>query len=653
MIDRVKQFLSALKDIVALGVGLLIAIPIMCLGGTLLLMEWSFIRIRNASRIMRAYRSRSDYVLLLGSFARAIEDEKATGHVKYEGESERPVDLSKLDRKLRSAEEILDGCSLPCLRIGGKRHKATLTFAVSDKYWFKTFGVLAGGARALLVLPGASQSLLREMTQIKADHSLLKKTIVAVPPAFEIDDDDMRALSAYRPFWRRDADDVPGSTRSAEWPKIRGEIYNSTGIRLPSSADNSLLTFESLQRLGPCDAQSLNEAIDKMAPGLPLSFVLRSVRTRYLGEVKAWLRGYETDLSERQCQPCDLNIGGAQHRFEGHTNWISHVIALSDGKRAVSASADRTFKLWDLTSGAVLRTFEVHPYGLNGLTALPDGQRVVSTSHDTDDGALNLWDLTSGEAKFTLKCNSFGSSAVTVMPDGQGIIFAHRNALKLVDLSGTPHQTLEGHTGFVKAVAVMPDGQRVVSASYDKTLRLWDLASGATIRIFEGHADVVNAVAVLSGGQRFISASRDKTLKVWDLASGAVLKTFEGHADEVDTLTPLPDGRRVISASEKAGTRHGTIKVWDLTSGTLVQTFEGMRGVTLLPDGQRIISLSQDGTSMLWDATSGTVLQKFGRDIGWIIAVTALPDGQRALTGDSEGALTLWALESGVALRRM
>ncbi len=70
----------------------------------------------------------------------------------------------------------------------------------------------------------------------------------------------------------------------------------------------------------------------------------------------------------------------------------------------------------------------------------------------------------------------------------------------------------------------------MLSGSDDKTLKLWDAATGALLRTFEGHTDVVTSVAFSPDGTRVLSGSGDKTLKLWDAATGALLRTFEGHA---------------------------------------------------------------------------------------------------------------------------
>ena len=82
----------------------------------------------------------------------------------------------------------------------------------------------------------------------------------------------------------------------------------------------------------------------------------------------------------------------------------------------------------------------------------------------------------------------------------------------------------------VTSVAIAPDGRTALSGSVDKTLKLWDLASGKELRTFTGHSDVVSSVAIAPDGRTALSGSWDKTLKLWDLASGKELRTFTGHS---------------------------------------------------------------------------------------------------------------------------
>ncbi|MDT9199967.1 WD40 repeat domain-containing protein, partial [Limnospira sp. PMC 1042.18] len=114
--------------------------------------------------------------------------------------------------------------------------------------------------------------------------------------------------------------------------------------------------------------------------------------------------------------------------------------------------------------------------------------------------------------------------------------------------------TLTGHSRGVNAVAIAPDGKRAVSASDDKTLKLWDLERGRELATLRGHSWSVNAVAIAPDGKRAVSASDDKTLKLWDLETGEVLATFTGEG-AMESCAVAPDGVTVV-AGDKSGRVH-------------------------------------------------------------------------------------------------
>ena len=132
-------------------------------------------------------------------------------------------------------------------------------------------------------------------------------------------------------------------------------------------------------------------------------------------------------------------------------------------------------------------------------------------------------------------------------------------------------------------MAFSPDGRHVVSNSHDNTLRLWEVASGAS-RVLGGHGDGVTAAAFSADGRHLVSGSHEGTLRLWEIASGTS-GVLEGHGGWVNAVAFSPDGRHIVS-----GSHDGTLRLWEVASGREIARLDGDGPFNeiLAPDGKSL-----------------------------------------------------------------
>ena len=187
---------------------------------------------------------------------------------------------------------------------------------------------------------------------------------------------------------------------------------------------------------------------------------------------------------------------------------------------------------------------------------------------------------------------------------------------------------LRGHTGSVYSAAFSPDGKRIVSASWDETVRIWDVQTGKELQKLEGHTKVVSSASFSPDGKRIVSASWDNTVRIWDSKTGKELQKLEGHTEGVNSASFSPDGKRIVSASWD-----NTVRIWDSKTGKELQKLEGHSGgvysASFIPDGKRIVSASWDKTVRIWDAQTGRELQKLEGHAKSVSSASFSPDGNR------------------------
>lgn len=301
----------------------------------------------------------------------------------------------------------------------------------------------------------------------------------------------------------------------------------------------------------------------------------------------------------RRCRRTGVRRAWCMQSYEGHAGDVCSVFLSNDGRRILSASQDKTLRLWQLDTGRSLRCCEGHTDWVRAAALLPDGRRALSVSWDK---TLRLWDLASGRCVRVTPAHAKYINCLAVGADGQrALTGSWDGTLKLWDVaSGDCLRTLSGHESHVNSVAISPDGSRAVSGSEDKTVRLWDLAAGRALRTCEGHGDWVNAVAMTSDARWLLSGGKDWSLRLWDSATGRCQQVLKGHSGALTAVALGPGGRWALS-----GSKDKTVRLWDLDAGRCVQTLEGhtaaVTSVCLSADGRWAVSGGEDNKLRLWE----------------------------------------------------
>ncbi|MDA0835743.1 MAG: hypothetical protein O3A29_20915 [Planctomycetota bacterium] len=373
----------------------------------------------------------------------------------------------------------------------------------------------------------------------------------------------------------------------------------------------------------------------------------------------------------------DLATGKSVKVMSGHTGLVLTVAISKDGKKIASGSTDNTIKTWEIPNSEPLANLTGHTGAVTALSTNADGTQLLTGG---EDKLLKLWNRADGQLLRDIPGSTAVITRVAVRNDGVqlvagdqtgvvrlfnpadgaplGVIGAHAGEITGLRYAGNQTYLLTagadglvkrwpldipaakpfpGHTAAVTAFRLSPDGTKGVSASADKTVRIWSVAEAKELLQLAGHTEAVSTVVFSPNGAQIATGGLDKIARLYDAASGAVVKEFSVQATPITQLAISADGQQLVIGD--AGASLKIYKTADATEQVALAGHAGaINGLTFSPDGAQILSTSADDQNVrIWTAADGAAARTI--DAGAKIAsLGLLADGTQlavAVTGEA------------------
>jgi uncharacterized protein (TIGR02996 family) len=259
------------------------------------------------------------------------------------------------------------------------------------------------------------------------------------------------------------------------------------------------------------------------------------------------------------------------------------------------------------------------------------------------DYAVRLWDARSGQELARLAEHPGAVSSLQCSPDGRLVHFNSGDTIRVWDVIAVTEEAPFTDAGSVAALSLSGDGRLLLSGGWDRTVRLWDVATRRELRRFEGHTGRVWDVALSPDGRQAASCGDESVIRVWDVASGEEERQIWGHDNYVVRVVFSPDGTKLLS-----GAWDNTARLWRARNGEQIQVFVGhegrVEGATFSPGGRRVLTGSLDKTVRLWEAATGKEVHRFEGHTAPVARVAISADGRFAASAGWDKTVRTWRL---------
>ena len=210
-------------------------------------------------------------------------------------------------------------------------------------------------------------------------------------------------------------------------------------------------------------------------------------------------------------------------------------------------------------------------------------------------------------------------------------------------------RVISGHLGWVRSLAVEPENKWFASGAGDRTIKIWDLATGNLRLTLTGHISTVRGLAVSPRHPYLFSCGEDKMVKCWDLETNKVIRHYHGHLSGVYTLALHPTLDVLVT-----GGRDGVARVWDMRTRSNIHVLSGHKGtvsdVKCQEADPQVISSSLDATVRLWDLAAGKTMGVLTHHKKGVRALATHPKEFTFATG-STGSIKQWKCPEGAFMQ--
>jgi WD40 repeat protein len=341
-------------------------------------------------------------------------------------------------------------------------------------------------------------------------------------------------------------------------------------------------------------------------------------------------RGFEWYYYRNLCQ------GDPHIVMVGHSNAVNCVVFSRDGKSVASGSPGSAVQIWDSANGSLLRSLP-EP-NVVSLAFAPDGRILGVGGQDQ----VSVWNLETRECIFK-RAEALGQFRVAFLPMGTLMMVGKHAGHNRFGSDGGSAELWDYAAGQLKYVfpesggfiALSPDGDRLATGNWNRTIKIWDLATLQLIKTL--NIGEVISMAWSPKGHTLITADRYSEVGLWDITSGRKVRSLTNNQHVVWALAVSPDGRCLATASEDQ-----TIHLWDMATFRQNEQLTGHRAeassVDFSPDSQRVVSGSKDRSAMLWSIHPHRPLTTVSNISSPPIFST---DG-RWIAAGTNGAVVLW-----------